>query len=132
MTKNITYSDQKRSQVYKFMEDSNLLDSLTETMHKDYDSVGVYKTLRFFEIIPNDIWRKYGNSGFDTFTIAEILTDRGDFVKLTRSTPIGALFEADYSYGETYIPVQLLWEIEQHRVLNPAQMHELELSLIHI
>lgn len=126
MPRKITHTDQELHQIYKFRDENNLLDILSDTMHKVRDHSGIYKPLRFFEIIPNSIWRKAGNAPSDLYGVAEALTDAGDFIKINRKTPVGALFEADRSYGDTYIPVQLLWEIEKHRVLNPAQMHELE------
>lgn len=126
MTQNITYSDKDMYQVCKFRDENNLLDSLTKKMHKDRSYDGIYKPLGFFEVIPRSIWNKYGTLPFDPSLAGEVLVATGDFIELSRKTPIGSLFKADYSYGGTYIPVQLLWEIEQHRFLDPVQMHELE------
>lgn len=117
-----TVTQNMETQIYGYLDKSNILSELADECFNNVSSNGTY--VGFYG---NEILRK-SNGYFNTYIPAASIMNiliRDKQVVVATPKDIGTLFISNYG-NRICIPVELIGKIEQSVVLTPVQMHEAE------
>lgn len=107
-----------------YIEESNIMEKLTEESYGRPDSNGMYEAFSQHRILDSSFQQPLKNTYISISTMINFMVEN-KLVIWVENKEVGALFHKRM-YSQFFIPVALLKKIAENNILKPAQMHELE------